>query len=83
MMTLLLDLPFPTSLPGSSRLYAPGQTIVSFAMKSLTQQTFMTVLSRVFFLNRLTELEEVALAKKDGNEKKDLPKLASMSGQVG
>jgi hypothetical protein len=37
------------------------------------------VVTRVF-LNRLTELEEVALAKKDGNEKKDLPKLASMSG---
>jgi hypothetical protein len=32
------------------------------------------------FLNRLTELEEVALAKKDGNEKKDPPKLASILG---
>ena len=60
--------------------FAPWQPIIPFAMKSLTQQTFKTVLSRVFFLNRLTELEEVALAKKDSNEKKDLPKLASMSG---
>jgi hypothetical protein len=32
------------------------------------------------FLKRLTELEEVAVAKKDGDEKKDPPKLASMSG---
>ena len=32
------------------------------------------------FLHRLTELEEVDVAKKDGGEKKDPPKMASMSG---
>ena len=32
-----------------------------------------------FVLNRFTELEEVTLAKKDRNEKKDPPKLASMA----
>ena len=31
------------------------------------------------FLNRLTELEEIARAKKDGDEVKEPPKLASMS----
>lgn len=59
-------------------LFALGRTTVSFAAM-LQTLLFLDECAVTRFLNCLTELEEIDQAKKDWDDIKDTPKLASMT----